>query len=189
MTTPRIILQGSVKETSRWISLARKWARQLENSGIPRKVWDVGAATITVDNYGSGLLRAVIRAVGVASPPPPPDETTRNFGLYCDSLDAAYAEGFVKTVDIWDTSSLPDDMTVSFYYSATLPTQFVIEHNGATLVTLDVPAGGGDVYDFLLDNAADSFTVTAQETTGAADAWYYEVFVDCGGGGGGGGDS
>ena len=60
MANPQIILQGSVKEASKWIGLARKWANQLEASGIRRKYWDLGSAIIRIENYGQGLMKALI---------------------------------------------------------------------------------------------------------------------------------
>lgn len=61
MANPQIILQGSVKETSKWIGVARKWANQTEKAGIRRKSWDLGGATVQVEHFGSGMSRVLIK--------------------------------------------------------------------------------------------------------------------------------
>jgi hypothetical protein len=185
MANPQIILLGSVKEAAKWIGLARKWANQLEASGIVRKVWNLGGATVAVDNYGPGMLRAVIRAVAVTAPPPPPGP--RYFDLSCDNYGDAYASGYAETEDIWSLSLIPEGVSLEFYYyvDGATPTRFVVDYEGATVLDTGYVTGDTTPLALLTRSAEENFTVTIYEPTATADAWYYSLYPDCNGGGGG----
>lgn len=183
MAHPRIILLGSVKEAAKWIGLARKWANQVEKAGIPRKVWNLGKATVTVDNYGSGILRAVIRAVAGVAPPTPPDET-RYFDLNCDTYGDAYTYGDAETVDVWDLSAIPDGISLDFYYSADQPTQFVVVYAGATVLDTGSVTGTNNIEGILTSGAESTFSITTYQPDPVPDSWAYSLYLDCGGGGG-----
>lgn len=199
MATPQIILQGSAKETSKWIGLARKWADQTEKAGIRRKSWDLGSATVQVEHFGSGMSRVLIKERSFVSTPDDGDGDIRNQVLeQCGVWSSSRSGGFGTTTDFWDISKISVGATFDIAFEAyNEPDKFVVAYDGVTVLDTGwrglefygtqypdlfpggvTYPGGGRVNGVFTRGPTDVFKVTVYgplKTT----VWIYSVRANC----------